>query len=130
MVSSDSSGPLPGLPRCQIHHGDPAAVCPPELGDALDTLRVLDINPRLVTEHAFLLDVCGACPDDPDTLPQTAVVRINFTGATSGRRWHEDACLLHIAHVVRWWRRHGHTVTADLPVPAHSWGSIVSGVTS
>lgn len=99
-----------------------------ELGDALDTLRDLQIDPHLVSEHAVVLGDCGACPDDPDTLPQTAVVRINFTGATSGRRWHEDACPLHIGHVVRWWRRHGHTVTADLPVPAGVWGSIVGGV--
>ena len=102
----------------------------PELGDCLDVLRDLDVNPRLVAENAVLLDVCGACPDDPDTLPQTAVVRVNFTGASSGRRWHEDACPLHVAHVVRWWRTYGHTVTADIPVPADSFGSIVSGVAS
>lgn len=130
-MASTSSAPLAGVSRCQVHHGDPAVVCPsPELGDALDTLRDLRIDPRLVSEHAVVLGDCGACPDDPDTAPQTAVVRISFTGASSGRRWHEDACPLHVREVVGWWRRFGRQVSADIPVPAGVWGSIVSGVAS
>lgn len=101
-----------------------------ELGDCLDALRALDLDPRLVTGHAFLLDDCGACPDDADTAPQTAVVRINYTAGSNGRRYHEDACPLHVREVVGWWRRFGRQVSADIPVPAGVWGSIVSGVAS
>lgn len=123
-----TSAPHAGASYCVYHH-QPAVLCDsPELADCLDTLRALDIDPTLVSEHAFTLDVCGACPDDEGIRePFAAVVRINYTAGSNGRRYHEDACPLHVREVVGWWRRFGRQVSADIPVPAGVWGSIVPG---
>lgn len=109
--------------RCPVHH-QPASLCPsPELADALDTLRDLDINPDLVDErHMPPLDECGGCAESRDWLPQTAVVRVGYT-TRGGVRYHTDTCPLCLDAIVRDHRAHAVDVRAYLPVPAGAFGT-------
>lgn len=107
--------------RCPVHH-QPAALCgSPEIADALDAIRALRLDVQLVTEHAFLLDVCGGCPDR-DGDPETAVVRVGYT-TRGGVRYHTDTCPLCLDAIVRDHRAHAVDVRAYLPVPAGAFGT-------
>ena len=113
------------LTRCSVHH-QPASLCSsPELADAIDTLRDLDINPALVDErHMLPLDDCGGCAD-ADWPRDTAVARVSYT-ASSGVRYSEDACPLCLGPVVEFWRKNATDVAVHLPVPAGSFGPVVA----
>lgn len=115
----------PTLTRCPVHH-QPASLCSsPELADAIDTLRDLDIRVYLVTDHAFLLDVCGGCTESRDWLPETAVIRIGYT-ARNGARWHTDACPLCVEAIVTDRLKHATDVKGYIPLPSGTFGSVVA----
>jgi hypothetical protein len=116
--------PLISTRYCGYHH-QAASLCEAaELADVLDTLRDLNINPELVTDHTILLDDCGGC-DEIDGTRETAVVRVSYT-TTAGRRFHEDACPLCLGDIVKFWRVRSTDVRVHLPVPAASFGGAVA----
>lgn len=111
-------------PRCPIHHTSVDRCPPPELADALDTLRTLTINPTLVPADTLRLDQCGGCQDSRDWLPETAVARVTYSARSNGARYHEDACPLCLGPIVTFHRRYGFAVEVALPVPAATFGLV------
>lgn len=112
--------------RCPVHHSLISECPSPELADALDTLRDLDVRPTLVDErHMSPLDVCGGCTESRDWLPETAVIRIGYT-AHNGARWHTDACPLCVEAIVTDRLKHATDVKGYIPLPSGTFGSVIA----